>query len=104
MNLPPKPKTSDARRWRKALRAIGAGRLNVTMSERGVGKDADSPVFGVVRVPPYPTRAFVEAWLGAGRRRFAACPIAVAVLVAVVALSTTAWKNWGTISHHVGWP
>ena len=58
----------------------------------------NSPVFGVVRVPPYPTRAFVEAWLGAGRRRFAAYPIAVAVFVAVVALSTTAWKNWGTIS------
>ena len=104
MNHSPKPKPADSRRWRKALRAIGAGDLNVTMSQRRVGKDADSPVFGVVQTPPYPTRAFVETWLAARRRRLATYPIAFAVLIAVVALGATAWKNWGAIFHHVGWP
>ena len=99
-----KPKSSDVRRWRKALRALGTTRLQFMMSERGVGPDAEAPVFGVVNTAPHPTRAFVEAWLVARKRRVGAYPVAIAVFVAAAALSIIAWENWGTISHLVRWP
>ena len=104
MNHTPKPKSSDSRRWRKALRAIGTTRLQLIMSERSVGPNPEAPVFGVVNAAPHPARAFVEAWLVARKRRVGAYPVAIAVFVAAAALGIIAWENWGTISHLVRWP
>jgi len=63
-------------------------------------------VFGVVDIPPHPTRAFVEAWLVANKRRAGPYPVTV-IIVAVFAVATAVGsavgKNWGTISHLVGW-
>ena len=101
-----KPASSDCRRWRKALRALDTEQLQFRMAGRSVGPDADAPVFGVVHVAPHPTRAFVEEWLVANNRRIGFFPVAVhivAVLAAAAALGSVVGKNWGTISHLVGW-
>jgi hypothetical protein len=101
-----KPASSDCRRWRKAFRALGSDHLNFTMAGRNVGPDADAPVFGVVNVAPHPTRAFVEAWLVANKRRVGTHTVAlriVAVFSVAAALGSVIEKNWGTISHLVGW-
>jgi hypothetical protein len=100
------PTSSDCKRWRKALRARGADHFHVAMSGRSVGPDADAPVFGAVDVAPHPTRAFVEAWLVANKRRVGAPAVAVhivAVFIAAAALGSVIEKNWGAISHLVGW-
>jgi hypothetical protein len=100
------PTSSDCRRWRKALRTRGADHFHVAMSGRSVGADADAPVFGAVDEAPHPTRAFVEAWLVANKRRVSAPAIAVHILgvfCAVAALGSVIEKNWGTISRLVGW-
>ena len=76
------------------------------MAGRSVGRDADAPVFGVVDAAPHPTRAFVEAWLAANRRRVGTPAMAVhvvAIFSAAAALGSVIEKNWGTISHLVGW-
>ena len=100
------PTSSDCRRWRKALRARGADHFDVAMSGRSVGLDADAPVFGAVDEAPHPTRAFVEAWLAANKRRVRAPAIAVHILAAfcaAAALGSVIEKNWGAISHLAGW-
>jgi hypothetical protein len=76
------------------------------MSGRGVGPGADAPVFGIVDVAPHPARAFVEAWLVAKKRRMPTHAVVlriVAVFSAAAALGSAVEKNWGTISHLVGW-
>jgi hypothetical protein len=100
------PTSSDSRRWSKALRARGAEHLCVAMSGRSVGPGPDAPVFGVVDAAPHPTRAFVEAWLVTNKRKLRPRAVAVHIVAffsAAAALGSVIEKNWGTISHFVGW-
>jgi hypothetical protein len=53
----------DERRWSNALDGLDPHTVRVKLDPMSVGRALDTPIDGIVDVPPYPTRRFIEDWL-----------------------------------------
>jgi len=92
--------TRDESRWRAALKILGADTVRATLDFGHVGREIGEPVVGIVDLPPYPSRGFVEAWLeekAVGWGKVAYWILAFAAVVGVALMVSCIQQVWQSL-------